>query len=100
VRLLVLRAFLKTLIYSKTDAIVEWHYCIESGPNIEAIEVSSSHLGLPYSPEVLAIITARVTRGSEQKPLGPVSSDTGRRNLPRNRRRDKTPTVGSYRAAA
>jgi hypothetical protein len=72
----------ETLIYSKTDAIVEWHNCIESGPNIEAIEVSSSHLGLPYSPEVLAIIAARLARCSEQKPLRPVSSDTGRRNLP------------------
>jgi pimeloyl-ACP methyl ester carboxylesterase len=65
----------ETLIYSKTHGIVQWQNCIESGPNIEAIEVPSSHLGLPYSTEVFAIIAARLARCSEQEPLRLASSD-------------------------
>jgi hypothetical protein len=90
----------ETLIYSKTDGIVQWQNCIESGPNIEAIEVPSSHLGLPYSTEVFAIIAARLARGSEQQPLRPASSDVRRMNLRTNRRRHETSKFGSNRAAA
>jgi hypothetical protein len=57
----------ETIIYSKTDGIVQWQNCIEAGRNIEAIEVPSSHLGLPYSSEVFDIIAARLARGSEQR---------------------------------
>ena len=89
----------ETLIYSKSDGIVQWQNCIEAGPNVEAIEVPSSHLGLPYSPEVFAIVAARLARCSEQETLGPVSGDIGRMNLGTNRRRAETPTVGSNRAA-
>jgi hypothetical protein len=90
----------ETLIYSKTDGIVRWQNCIESGPNIEVIEVPSSHLGLPYSTEVFAIIAARLVRCSEQQALRPASSDVGRMNLRTNRRWHETPTVGSNRTAA
>jgi hypothetical protein len=90
----------ETLIYSKTDGIAQWQNCIESGPNIEAIEVPSSHLGLPYSAEVFAVIAARLARGSEQRPLRPASSDVGRMNLRTNRRRHETSKFGSNRAAA
>jgi Alpha/beta hydrolase family len=90
----------ETLIYSKTDGIVQWQNCIESGPNIEAIEVPSSHLGLPYSAEAFAIIAARLARCSEQELLRLVSSDVGRMNLQTNRRRHDPSKVGSNRAAA
>jgi hypothetical protein len=90
----------ETLIYSKTDGIVQWQNCIESGPKVEAIEVPSSHLGLPYSPEAFAIIAARLSRCSEQDPLKPVCGAIRRMNLRTNRRRHETPTVGSNRAAA
>jgi hypothetical protein len=33
----------ETLIYSKTDGVVQWQNCIESGTEVEAIEVPSSH---------------------------------------------------------
>jgi hypothetical protein len=84
----------------QTDGIVQWQNCIESEPKIEAIEVSSSHLGLPYSSEVFAIIATRLARGSEQQPLRPVSSDVGRMSLRTNRRRHEASKVGSNHAAA
>ena len=85
----------ETIIYSKTDGIVQWQNCIESGRNIEAIEVLSSHLGLPYSSEVFAIIAARLARGSEQQPLRPVSSDVRRMSLRTSRPRHEASKVGS-----
>jgi len=50
----------ETLIYSKRDGIVDWPGCIECGPNVEAIEVASSHVGLPYSPDTLRVITEKI----------------------------------------
>ena len=55
----------ETLIYSKTDGVVQWQKCIESGPEVETIEVPSSHCGLPYRPEVFEIIVDRLARCSE-----------------------------------
>jgi triacylglycerol lipase len=56
----------ETLIYSKTDGVVQWQNCIESGAEVEAIEVPSSHCGLPYRAEVFQIIVDRLVRSSER----------------------------------
>jgi triacylglycerol lipase len=57
----------ETLIYSKTDGVVKWQNCIEPGATVEAIEVPSSHCGLPYRPEVFQIIVDRLARSSERR---------------------------------
>jgi len=36
----------ETCIYSKSDGIVEWHSCIEEGPQVECVEVDSGHCGI------------------------------------------------------
>jgi triacylglycerol lipase len=56
----------ETLIYSKTDGVVQWQNCIESGVGVEAIEVPSSHCGLPYRSEVFEIIVDRLERSSQR----------------------------------
>jgi triacylglycerol lipase len=50
----------ETIIYSKNDGIVDWEGCIERGPNVEAVEVGSTHVGLPYNLETLGIIKDRI----------------------------------------
>ncbi|MGA2411916.1 MAG: alpha/beta fold hydrolase [Candidatus Binataceae bacterium] len=50
----------ETIIYSKRDGIVDWTSCIERGPNVDAIEVASSHVGLPYNPETLRVIKDKI----------------------------------------
>jgi Alpha/beta hydrolase family len=50
----------ETIIYSKSDGMVDWRSCIESGPRVEAIEVSSSHCGLPLSLETWNVLTSRL----------------------------------------
>lgn len=52
----------ETLIYSKSDGVVDWMSCIESGPDVEAIEVQSTHCGLPYNLEAMRIIRERLER--------------------------------------
>ncbi len=58
----------ETVIYSKADGVVQWQSCIEAGPQVEAIEVPSSHCGLPYSPETFEIVAARLEQCSDQEP--------------------------------
>ena len=46
-----------TAIYSKADGIVDWRACIDRrSPNVRHVEVSATHLGLGFSPEVYRII--------------------------------------------
>ena len=52
----------ETIVYSRRDAVVDWRSCIESGPNVEAIEVRAGHNSMPFSPEVFAIVAERAKR--------------------------------------
>jgi len=54
----------QTIIYSRNDVVVDWRSCIESGPNIEAIEVRAGHNSMPFSPEVFAIVAQRLRRAA------------------------------------
>ena len=49
-----------TLIYSKSDGVVSWPACIEFAPHVEAIEVRSTHCGIPYNFDTLKIISDRI----------------------------------------
>ena len=59
----------ETLIYSRTDGVVQWQNCIETGAKVEAIEVASSHCGLPFSSKVFEIIVDRLARRTETRPI-------------------------------
>ena len=51
-----------TSIYSKTDGMVSWEYCIdwETGPETQNIEVYCNHLGFGMNPSVWCILTDRL----------------------------------------
>jgi len=50
-----------TAIYSKLDGVVAWQACIDDrSPNVEHVEVSSSHVGLGFSPQAYRIISERL----------------------------------------
>jgi hypothetical protein len=53
-----------TAIYSKSDRVVAWKACIDPvNPGVEHVEVSASHLGMGFSPEVfMAVARALATR--------------------------------------
>jgi len=52
-----------TAIYSRSDGIVAWQACIDRhAPNVEHVEVETSHLGLGLSAAVFRIIAAHLAR--------------------------------------
>jgi len=56
-----------TAIYSRTDGFVNWRASIETpAPNTENVEVSASHFGLLYNPEVLRVIAVRLAKRSSR----------------------------------
>ena len=86
----------ETIVYTKSDGIVNWRSCLESGPNVETVEVQSSHCGLAVSAQVCDLIIDRLakapvraveTAGSKvtyrlfrlRRRLGALSSETGER---------------------
>jgi pimeloyl-ACP methyl ester carboxylesterase len=54
-----------TAIYSRADAVVAWEACIDQHRlNVEHVEVTTTHLGLGFSPDVYKIIAQRLADGS------------------------------------
>jgi pimeloyl-ACP methyl ester carboxylesterase len=53
-----------TSIYSRSDGVVSWQACIQRGGHrsVENIEVSGSHCGLGWNPEVFTIVADRLAR--------------------------------------
>lgn len=52
-----------TALYSKRDGIVAWQACIDHwSPNVKHIEIAETHLGMGFSPQVLATVAAELRR--------------------------------------
>jgi pimeloyl-ACP methyl ester carboxylesterase len=52
-----------TAIYSRADGIVAWRACVDPWtPDVEHIEVGSTHLGLGIDPDVYRIVAERLAR--------------------------------------
>ena len=50
-----------SVIYSKSDGVVEWRACIDrKNPNVEHFRVKSTHIGLGVSPEVYSIVASEL----------------------------------------
>jgi pimeloyl-ACP methyl ester carboxylesterase len=55
-----------TAVYSRRDGVVAWRACIDPhGPQVEHVEVRTTHLGLGFSPEVFQVIAQRLARNEE-----------------------------------
>lgn len=50
-----------TAIHTRTDGIVDWRACIDTfSPDVENIEVSSTHAGMGIDPDVWSLIARRL----------------------------------------
>jgi pimeloyl-ACP methyl ester carboxylesterase len=49
----------QTAVYTCSDGLVDWRYCITGDPGIDC-EVNGSHIGLAFNPGVYSIIAARL----------------------------------------
>ncbi len=69
-----------TVLWSRTDGIVNWRGCAVDGPLTENIAVASSHAGLPSNPLSLAAVTDRLAQDDPWHP-SPFSWRTALRTL-------------------
>jgi triacylglycerol lipase len=49
----------QTAIYTKTDGILDWRVCRTGDPNVD-LEVSSTHVGMVFSPLVYSLVAHRL----------------------------------------
>jgi pimeloyl-ACP methyl ester carboxylesterase len=68
----------QTAIFTKDDGVVDWNYCVSGDPDTD-IEVSGSHVGLVFNPNVYRHIAQRLAAASQR---------------PKRRRRPKLRTFG------
>ncbi len=55
------KAIMQTAIYTKSDGIVDWRYCVNSDPNTN-FEVPGTHGGLAFNPFVYGLIAKRLAK--------------------------------------
>lgn len=54
-----------TAMYSKADHIVDWRACIDTlSPNVENIEVASTHAGMMIDPDIWSLTARRLATKS------------------------------------
>jgi pimeloyl-ACP methyl ester carboxylesterase len=59
-----------TAIYSKLDGVVAWEACIDDrSPNVEHVEIASSHVGLGFSPQAYRIIATRLAAQADARDM-------------------------------
>jgi pimeloyl-ACP methyl ester carboxylesterase len=50
-----------TVLFSRRDGIVSWQACIDhASPAAEHVEISSTHLGMGFDPDVWSIVADRL----------------------------------------
>jgi pimeloyl-ACP methyl ester carboxylesterase len=54
-----------TVVFTRRDGIVSWEACIDrSSPDVEHVEVYSTHLGMGIDPDVWRLVADRLAAGS------------------------------------
>ncbi len=53
----------ETAIYTRSDCVVDWRYCITGDPEVD-FEVTGTHIGLVFNPSVYALIAARLSEAT------------------------------------
>ena len=49
-----------TVMYSKVDRIVPWRSCIDPDPSANNVEVTSTHLGMGFDPDVWRVVARQL----------------------------------------
>jgi pimeloyl-ACP methyl ester carboxylesterase len=59
----------QTAIYTRSDGVVDWHYCIARDPKVN-FEVSGTHIGLALNPLVYSILATRLREAASRQAAG------------------------------
>lgn len=68
----------QTAIYTKTDGVVDWHFCVNDDPATD-FEVSGTHIGLVFNPKVYRHVAEHLAQTQEHPAEEP--TDRGFRTL-------------------
>jgi pimeloyl-ACP methyl ester carboxylesterase len=80
-------------IYSRADAVVAWQACIDrQTPNVEHVEVKTTHFGFGFSADVYKIIAWQLAKASHKQEKAAKPEPKSRRKLKLGRR-PKTTSV-------
>ena len=53
-----------TAVYTRTDGVVDWHYCISGDPTVD-VEAPGTHVGLAFNPSVYAVMARRLAEARQ-----------------------------------
>ena len=67
---------METAVYTRSDGIVDWRYCITGNPDVD-VEVPGTHIGLAFNPTVYGLIADRLADAQEPVPAARASSRRG-----------------------
>jgi triacylglycerol lipase len=56
---------METAIYTRSDGIVDWHYCVTGKEGVD-FEVPGTHIGLAFNPTVYGLIADRLAEARER----------------------------------
>ena len=59
------RAVMQTAIYTRSDGVVDWHYCITKDEDVD-FEVPGTHIGLIFNPSAYHIIGNRLAKAHNE----------------------------------
>lgn len=60
------RGVAETAVYSRTDGIVDWRYCVTGNPEWD-FEVTGTHIGLVFNPTVYRLIAGRLAAARSRR---------------------------------
>lgn len=55
----------ETAVYTRSDGVVDWHYCITGDASVD-VEVPGTHIGLAFNPAVYETIARRLANARTQ----------------------------------
>jgi pimeloyl-ACP methyl ester carboxylesterase len=64
-----------TSVYSRSDGIVDWHSCLDSGARL--VEVRSSHIGMAVNPDVFRVVAEALAPSSAGEGAGVGEGERG-----------------------
>lgn len=66
-----------TVVFTRRDGIVAWEACVDrSSPDVEHVEVFSTHIGMGLDPDVWGLVANRLAGGMPASPGRPVEADS------------------------
>lgn len=58
-------SIVETAIYTRTDGVVDWRYCMTQDPEVD-VEVPGTHIGMAFNPAAYSVVAERLAAAHSQ----------------------------------